>query len=239
MIGGNQLNIEQLSKRLETVVSFINKGARIADIGSDHAYLPCYAINKGIASTAIAGEIVDGPYQSAVQQVKKAELTQKIEVRKGDGLSVIQKGEVDTVVIAGMGGGLITQILQEGAEKLDGVTQLILQPNIAAHHIRLWLLNNGWELKNEAILEEDNKIYEILMAEKGKTNKPYNQLEKEILVGPFLLAEKNLVFLKKWTHEKNKLEKIIDSLENSESEENQKRKAELQAQLTMIMEVLS
>ena len=57
------MNIEQLSKRLETVVSFINKGARIADIGSDHAYLPCYAINKGIASTAIAGEIVDGPYQ--------------------------------------------------------------------------------------------------------------------------------------------------------------------------------
>lgn len=233
------MNIEQLSKRLGTVVSFINKGARIADIGSDHAYLPCYAINKGIASTAIAGEIVDGPYQSAVHQVKKAELTQQIEVRKGDGLSVIQKGEVDTVVIAGMGGGLITQILQEGVDKLDGVTQLILQPNIAAHHIRLWLIDHGWELKNEAIIEEDKKIYEILVAEKGNTKKPYHQLEKEILVGPFLLAEKNPVFLKKWTYEKNKLEKIIHSLENTRSEENHKRKAELQAQLTMILEVLS
>lgn len=88
---GNQMNEEQLSKRLEKVASYITKNERIADIGSDHAYLPCFAVKNQTASFAIAGEVVDGPFQSAQKQVRSSGLTEQIDVRKGNGLAVIEK----------------------------------------------------------------------------------------------------------------------------------------------------
>ncbi len=144
---GEMMNELKLSKRLETVANYIPEGAVFADIGSDHAYLPCYSVLQGKASGAIAGEITDGPYESADSQVRKCGLSDVISVRKGDGLSVLRKeDEVDCITIAGMGGTLISKILEEGSGKLSKVTRLILQPNIHAISIRQWLVENGWEL---------------------------------------------------------------------------------------------
>lgn len=236
------MNEMKLSKRLETVANFILKDTVFADIGSDHAYLPCYSILQGIAKGAIAGEITDGPFISAKKQVIKCELTEVISVRQGDGLSVIEEGEsVDCITIAGMGGGLIKKILEDGASKLTGVKRLILQPNIHANFIRQWMIDNGWELIAEEIIEEDNKIYEILVAEIGNPMQPYqtNSLQAGLLLGPHLAKKKSTVFQKKWTQECNHWKTIVQQLEQAGHtyETNEKFK-ELSTQIKLVEEVL-
>ena len=113
------LNTEKLSARLETVARFVPLGSKLADIGSDHAYLPCYLAKKGVVTFAVAGEVVSGPFESARRQVQAEGLTEMISVRMGDGLDVLEPGEVDCITIAGMGGALITSILERGKGKLE------------------------------------------------------------------------------------------------------------------------
>lgn len=153
-----------LSNRLKMIADKVQLHSRLADIGSDHALLPVYLASQRIVSFAIAGEYHLGPLEAAKQQVKEANLIDRIDVRHGDGLAVIQRGEVDCITIAGMGGNLIARILDEGKEKLDGVQQLILQPNVGEDVVRHWLVEHGWYLLEEDILLEDGKIYEILHA---------------------------------------------------------------------------
>ncbi len=236
-----ELNTEKLSYRLETVAKYIPSGYRLADIGSDHAYLPCHVIQKGVVHFAIAGEVVEGPFQSAKRQVEEAGLTDKISVRKGDGLEVISTGEVDCITIAGMGGSLITSILEQGKDKLSEVKRLILQPNISAVSIRVWLIQNGWELVAEEILEEDGKIYEILVAEKGDGERPYHHgLEKGLLFGPFLLEQYSQTFQKKWSAEKNNWTKILLQLDQaSDSEDTRLKKQDLIQKVRLVEEVLA
>jgi tRNA (adenine22-N1)-methyltransferase len=234
------MNEVKLSKRLEEVAAEIPQGSKLADIGSDHAYLPCYAVLQDRITYAIAGEITDGPLQSAKSKVKQCGLEEKIEVRKGDGLAVISPGEVDAITIAGMGGALIRDILEAGKEKLEGVTRLILQPNIGAHNIREWLIENGWELIKEKILKEDGKIYEILVAEKGDPLRPYETKKEEgLFLGPFLMREKSDVFQEKWTHELKNLKNIYHQLQHaSETEETAAKRIEIQRKIQMVEEVL-
>ncbi|MEI4789306.1 tRNA (adenine(22)-N(1))-methyltransferase TrmK [Bacillus sp. FJAT-53060] len=236
------MNEMNLSKRLKRVADFLPKEAVFADIGSDHAYLPCYAILYQKAVKAIAGEVTDGPLQSAKQQVHRLELDAQISVRKGNGLEVIEQGEVSAVTIAGMGGALIASILNEGKHKLAGHERLILQPNIHAYHIRLWLYQEGYELMDEVILEEDGKIYEIIIAEKGDQDKPYEGMSVEagMLVGPFLAKEQNHVFLRKWMQELQHMENIKGQIQKAApTEENKERLKELNAKINILKEVLT
>ncbi|MBO9129611.1 tRNA (adenine(22)-N(1))-methyltransferase TrmK [Bacillus sp. 165] len=234
------MNEIKLSKRLEEVAKEIPQGAKLADIGSDHAYLPCYAVLQNKITYAIAGEITEGPLQSAKSKVNQYGLQEKIEVRKGDGLTVISQGEVDAITIAGMGGALIRDILEAGKTKLEGVTRLILQPNIGAHNIREWLIANSWELIKEKILKEDGKIYEILVAEKGNPMMPYEiKRENGLFLGPFLMKEKSEVFKEKWTHELKNLKHIYEQLQNAnETEEASVKRKEIENKIRMVEEVL-
>jgi tRNA (adenine22-N1)-methyltransferase len=239
---GEKMNSERLSMRLETVAKYIPEGSRIADIGSDHAYLPCHVVKSGKVPFAIAGEVVEGPFQSAKRHVDTEGLSEKIDVRKGDGLEVISPEEVDCITISGMGGSLIASILDNGKKKLDKVKRLILQPNLSAITIRAWLIDHGWELIGEEILEEDKKIYEILIAEKGSSTKPYehHDFNTGLLLGPYLMVEKSDVFLKKWRSEVKNWGKILRNLETaSNTEENSRKKEELQKKIVMVEEVLA
>lgn len=235
------MNSEKLSNRLATVASFIPEGSRMADIGSDHAYLPCFAVLTGKAVFAIAGEVANGPFQSAKSEVELQRLSDKISVRKGDGLEVLSPGEVDTITIAGMGGALIANILDAGKEKLQNVKRLILQPNISAISIRNWLVENGWELTVEEILEEDGKIYEVLVAGPGEPLKPYvgKNMDASLLMGPFLMERQTEAFRKKWTYEAQTWKKIMKNLQSaSETPENIQRREELNKKIMTVEEVL-
>ncbi|WP_129727278.1 MULTISPECIES: tRNA (adenine(22)-N(1))-methyltransferase [Bacillaceae] len=234
------MNEVKLSKRLQAVAEEIIPQSVLADIGSDHAYLPCYCVLHNRIVSAIAGEVVEGPYQSAKTTVEQLHLEDKISVRKGDGLSVLAGGEADVITICGMGGALIRDILERGKGKLQGVQRLVLQPNIGAHNIRQWLIENGWELKKEQILKEDGKIYEILCAEKGNPMQPYEEQETAgVLMGPFLLPEKNTVFVEKWQHELKSLKMIYEQLNKAaETEETERKRQELLEKIALIEEAL-
>ncbi|MGM0900107.1 MAG: tRNA (adenine(22)-N(1))-methyltransferase [Bacillota bacterium] len=235
------MNTDKLSDRLATVANYIPKGSRIADIGSDHAYLPCHMVKKGAVRYAIAGEVAEGPYQSALKQVQLEGLTESIVVRKGDGLEVIEAGEVDCITIAGMGGTLITSILEAGKDKLVNVERLILQPNVGAHAIRRWLSEHHWKLVSESILKEDGKIYEVLVAQNGIGEAVDSDVDElELLFGPYLLKEKNEAFRDKWELEKRNWQRILDQLEHAEQNDSTlEKKRELEKKLKMVEEVLS
>ncbi len=239
---GEKMNDKLLSERLKMVANFVPQGSSVADIGSDHAYLPCYLMNHQRITMAIAGEVNEGPYQSAIKQVKRSGFTNEITVRKGNGLEVISPGEVDVITIAGMGGQLIRDILLGGVEKLKNVKRLVLQPNVAAHLLRERLADLNWELVDEGILEEDDKIYEVLVFDAGNGNQPYagmdgKELQKNLLAGPFLLKDRNEAFMKKWQIELKKRERILQSLTNTEGVSD--KEAQVTNERDIIKEVLS
>jgi tRNA (adenine22-N1)-methyltransferase len=235
------LNSDKLSTRLATVAKYVPQGAKLADIGSDHAYLPCYLAKGENIHFAIAGEVAVGPFQSAEGKVMSEGLAEIISVRLGDGLDVLQPNEVDCITIAGMGGALITSILEKGKDKLASVKRLVLQPNISAISIRNWFLENKWELIAEEIIEEDGKIYEVLVGEKGEPNKPYgSNVDSGLLLGPFLANRKEQPFRKKWSLEKNNWQRIYEALESATpSPETSKKKQELLNKIKLVEECLN
>ncbi|MFC4800825.1 tRNA (adenine(22)-N(1))-methyltransferase [Neobacillus sp. GCM10023253] len=231
------MNAEKLSMRLTAVAKYVPKEARLADIGSDHAYLPSYLVKNAGITFAVAGEVAKGPYQSAKSNVMAEGLSDRISVRMGDGLEVIESGEIDCITIAGMGGALIASILENGKEKLETVKRLVLQPNISAISIRLWFLENEWELIAEEILEEDGKTYEILVAEKGNAKRPYqkNKMEMELLMGPFLIQNQNEIFKKKWLSESSNWERVKKQLENAAATpETVEKRKEIEDKLKLV-----
>ncbi|WP_077327019.1 tRNA (adenine(22)-N(1))-methyltransferase [Virgibacillus siamensis] len=232
-------NIIKLSNRLRTAASFLDQGAVFADIGSDHAYLPCYVCQHDDNAQAIAGEISKGPYTSAVESVQKHKLTSKIDVRIGDGLEVLKKDEVNHIVIAGMGGTLITSILENGKQKLDKVDRIITQPNVDERSIRRWFLANGYVITHESILEENGHIYEVIVAdkltEKDLHATPYT--EKQLLFGPILLQKQPSLFKNKWEKELDKRSRVVSQLEKAKVKDELKA-AEYRKEMKWIEEVL-
>lgn len=231
------MNAQKLSKRLEMVASFVPTGAIVADIGSDHAYLPCYLVHKGIASRAVAGEVVQGPYDSAVRQVRTEGLSDKITVRLADGLAAVEEADsVTAITIAGMGGPLIVSILEKHPEALKTVTRLILQPNIHAKAIREWAVQHGWALQDEVILEEDGKVYEVLVLQRGSMD----LTEAQTLLGPKLMNTKSDVFVEKWSREVANWQRVQQAIASAEpTAENKAKSEELAHLIELVQEAIS
>lgn len=220
-----------LSHRLETVASFVPSGARLLDVGSDHAYLPLALVEKGQLAFAVAGEVVEGPYQSALANVREAGREEQIIVRLANGLAAWEDADqIDTITICGMGGRLIADILEAGKERLVSINRLILQPNNREDELRDWLADNGFALIAEEILTENGKFYEILVAEPGQMT--LTALTRRF--GPFLSREVSSVFRDKWSREAEKLAAILQHIPHDKQEE----RAVLQEKITLIKEVL-
>lgn len=157
----------KLGSRLGALASFVPKGTRLADIGTDHAYLPIELVQKNIAASAVAGDVHAGPYEAAKENVEGLGLSHKISVRFGNGLAVLVPGEVDTAVIAGMGGSTIIEILISQPTVTYSLKRLILQPMVGAAAVRRWLVANQWCIADELLVQDDGRLYEIIVAEQG------------------------------------------------------------------------
>jgi len=229
--------INKLSKRLERISCYIPEKSRLADIGSDHAYLPISQVKSGRVVFAIAGEVAIAPFRKACAQVQRSELEEQISVRLADGLNAVSaEDDIDTIVIAGMGGALIAKILNNGLKtgRLTGNERLILQPNVCASKLRFWLMNHNLEIIAEEILEEQLKIYEIMVVQKGESD--YSK--KELFFGPFLFKEKNDLFKKKWRQELARNRQILLSLRKATNIDISKIEA-LKEKESWIIEALS
>lgn len=208
------MDAKQLSKRLATVGAFVQPGARVADIGSDHAYLPAnLALNHQI-SYGVAGEVVRGSFENARHEIQKLGLTDRLVARLADGLAAIEPADrIDTVTIAGMGGPLIRHILEQGPTQLAGVQRLVLEPNVGEATVREWLAANQFQIVAERILAEDGHTYEILCADRVDHQVTYTTAEQ--MFGPFLLAEKSPVFIAKWQRELQRVNAAVAQMQRA------------------------
>lgn len=152
----------RLSKRLETVASFVGEGSRIADVGTDHGYIPIVLTERRKAAGAIAMDIGFGPLQRAVEHIRERGLEERIETRLSDGVQGLAPGEADTVIIAGMGGELVIHILEGGAHLWDAVQHWILSPQSELGKVRRFLEIHGFLIAKEDMVEEDGKYYTVM-----------------------------------------------------------------------------
>lgn len=180
----------QLSKRMQAVANLITPGDSLADVGTDHGYIPIYAVEEKIVERAIAMDINRGPIERAASHIAEHGLEAYIETRCCDGVADLKAGEVQTVVIAGMGGGLMQKILEEGCEVLATVSEVILQPQSEIEKFRYYLSENGWYIEKEDMVFEDGKYYPMMRAVHG------NMEISDVLFGKFgiyLLKDQNPV----------------------------------------------
>jgi tRNA (adenine22-N1)-methyltransferase len=224
----------QLSKRLAAVASYVPTGARLADIGSDHAYLPANLLLNNRISFAVAGEVAPGPLENVQQEVDRHGLATRLMPRLANGLAAVQPAdEIDTVVIAGMGGRLIRDILTAGHTAGQVYDTLILQPNIDVDIVRGWLMHNGYKLADETVLLDDGHYYEILIAHPGEMSLS----EQELTFGPLNLAAKPTAWRAKWQREVDRIGGIMDKLAANQKTDGQAYR-DYQQQQQAIMEVL-
>lgn len=205
-----------ITPRLRSVTDCV-KGNTVADIGTDHAYIPIQLIKEKRADRVIASDIKDGPVNAAKRTVLKYGAENKIEIRKGPGLSILEKGEADTIIIAGMGGLLIEEIIKADKEKINGAT-LILQPMNGQYELRKYLIDNGFEILKEDISVEGFKVYNLFIVKEGSGKK----FEKDIYyhLPPYL--EKNKNFTALYKKKEREFTKVIKGLENSKETDFEK-----------------
>ncbi len=180
----------KLTDRLLKIASLVTKGKRVADIGTDHGYIPVYLLNKGHVDFAILADVNKGPLENARGEVRHNNLLEKVDLRLGSGIEVLRVNEVDEVIIAGMGGILISELLEAKKEVAHSVDKLILQPMQAQNELRKYLLNNGYEILDEVLVKEDFRVYEIIIAKYTDKN---TAVEDEIYyeVGKKLIENKD------------------------------------------------
>lgn len=213
----------ELSKRLYAVAGLVTEGASVADIGTDHGYVPIYLVERGIASKVIAMDVNQGPLNRARMHIVGHGLGDRIETRLSDGLARIRPGEVDTVIVSGMGGPLTIRILQEGKEVADQLNALILQPQSEICRVRRFLTENGYRIEQEDMVLEDGKYYPVMRVVHG-TKEPYE--EWEYLYGKRLPEARHPVLLEFLKRELHIKESILEQLAGRSGSESARERAE-------------
>jgi tRNA (adenine22-N1)-methyltransferase len=227
----------KLTPRLQAIAELVPPGSVVADIGTDHGYLPVYLLLEQICQRAVAADVKEAPLEQARETVAAFNCLHKIDLRQGDGLQILREDDaVDTVVIAGLGGRTIASILTAGREKLAGVKRLILQPMGEAGYLRVFLAENGYAIGQESLAMEGRHLYEIILAVPGR------EAEKDsfrLSLGPRLLEGRPPLFSVLLKEKIRKLRIVHKSLRRAQKKDVTDKIRAVEKELQCLEEVLS
>jgi len=224
----------KLTARLQKIADQVTAGHSVADIGTDHGYIPIYLLKNKISPFAIAGDINESPLKCAEDNIADNNLLDSIETRLGSGLSILKPKEVDTAIIAGMGGLLISELLDNSKEIAQNLKTLILQPMQARPELRKYLVSNNFVIEKDILVKEDRHIYEIIVAKPGEqevSDPIYYEIGFHINSNPKPLAIEFIDRKIKITKE------IIQNISENASESSIKKLKEMNSKLKRLEEV--
>lgn len=230
----------RLSDRLRIVAHMCDKGAVVADIGTDHGYLPIYLVQEGIAPSAIAMDLRKGPLEKAKKHICDNCLEDRIQTRLSDGLEKLSKNEADIITICGMGGRLIADIVTKGKDVITQNTILVVSPQSEVGEFRHFLVSQGFEIEDEQMLKEDGKYYFIIKCRKSEESVCSEFSETQYQYGWKLLDSKDKTLYEYLIKEKETNEGISNSIKKDESNPTVKlRLQQLSQKNNIIMKALS
>ena len=235
----------ELSKRLQAVAGLVTAGSVLADIGTDHAYIPIWLTESGRIRGAVAMDVNPGPLERAEENIREHGLKDHICTRLSDGFAALKPGEADCAVIAGMGGGLTVRILREGRSIVRTLKECILQPQSEIEKVRAFLLEEGFLFISEDMVEEDGKYYPMMKVKppcrrKGEGKSKENPLERaqkqtwtevELRYGKILLERQNPVLHEFLEREYCIKQQILSQLEKKDSGRIRERRKEVEMEL--------
>ena len=228
----------ELSKRLKAVAELVTPGMRLADVGTDHGYIPIYLTEAGVIPSAIAMDINKGPLERAKEHIREHGLEGKIQTRLSDGLKNLQMNEADCMIAAGMGGGLVIRILSEERDTAGSLKELILQPQSEIDSVRKYLTEEGYRIVAEDMVYEDGKYYPVMKAVAGEMH-----YDREIFYqyGKLLLDAGHSVLKDYLEKRKFTCEAIYRKMiqDGSKEERTQNRILQIQGEIEQIQEALS
>ena len=226
----------RLSKRLKAVAEQVAESEVTADIGCDHGFTSIYLVRTGRAKRVIAADIGKEPLLRAKEHIFQYGVQDRIELRQSDGLKQLKEGEVDTVVISGMGGQLMCRILREGKNKLSGVRELVLSPQSDISMVRKLLHEIGFCIRRECMVFDAKKYYVILNAIPGAEK---YETEVEYIYGRYLAEHQEPVFGTYMKEEHRKVTEVIGKMERSRlSDDGNLRLDDLREKQEQIVQIL-
>ena len=227
----------KLSKRMKAVAAMVTNGNILADVGTDHGYVPIMLVDRGFIPSAIAMDVNEGPLQRARENIIANQLQEKIDTRLSDGVSALSDGEVESIVIAGMGGELTIRILTEGESVCRSVKELILQPQSDIQKVRKFLREHGYRIVDENMVYEEQKYYSVMKVIPVEEDSTWERMNETVTIacdryGPLLLKNGNPILRKFLVMEHKKLLEIEYNLEKQiHSEQIVTRLEEIREQL--------
>lgn len=224
-----------LSKRLRTIASLVPAGSRVADVGTDHGYIPICLVKNNVAVSAIAMDVRSGPLSRAAEHVKEYGLEDRIELRLSDGMDALEEGEADTVVISGLGGPLMVDILTRGQRVSQSVKCFVLSPQSDIPGVRVFLRENGYRIDQEVFLKDEGKYYTVMQASHGQS-RPGRYIDD--LYGKYLLDQGDEVLTEYLKKESAKYRELLPTLEASPKEETRQRAGRMKEELSFMEQAL-
>ena len=209
---------------MKAVASMVTPGSVLADVGTDHGYVPIALVQRKRIPRAIAMDVNKGPLQRACEHIAISELQDYIETRLSDGVEKLKAGEADTILIAGMGGELVIHILSEGNEVCRKAKELVLQPQSELEKVRKYLRENKYKIVDEDMVIEDGKYYPMMRVIPVEEDAFWDAIPEEAIracymYGPLLLKNGNPSLRKFLVKQHKQLTKILKELEKQTESE--------------------